>query len=228
MNDRNVRPQAAAVSARVCRAGDWIAWLSAAALAVIGVLWSGVVPAAEPPPADAAVLSQLRAGGLVIYLRHAATDVTGVPEGAEDLARCETQRNLSAEGRAQAQAIGEALQRLDVPVGAVLSSPFCRCRDTARLAFGRAEVDPDLHFAMDVSPADRERLTAALRRMLSTPPADGHNTVIIAHTANLREAAGLWPKPEGTAYVFRPLSDGRFEVLARMEAQQWTALAAAQ
>jgi len=81
---------------------------------------------------------------------------------------------------------------------------------------------------MDVSPADRERLTAALRRMLSTPPADGRNTVIVAHTANLREAAGLWPKPEGTAYVFRPLPDGRFEVLARMEAQQWAALATAQ
>jgi hypothetical protein len=49
--------------------------------------------------------------------------------------------------------------------------------------------------------------------------------VIISHTANLKEAAGIWPKPEGVAIVFRPRRDGSFEPIARVLPEDWPTLA---
>src|SRR5258706_14322846 len=81
------------------------------------------------------VLGELRKGGLVIYFRHGATDQTGANDETADLMKCETQRNLSAEGREQVTQIGKAFKALRIPVGTVTTSPFCRCKDTAKLAF---------------------------------------------------------------------------------------------
>jgi hypothetical protein len=61
--------------------------------------------------------------------------------------------------------------------------------------------------------------------MLATAPAKGSNAVIVSHTANLREAAGIWPKPEGVAYVFRPLPRGGFEAVARILPDEWGGVA---
>jgi len=165
------------------------------------------------------VLGELRKGGLVIFLRHAATEQSTREDA--DLSKCETQRNLSPEGREQAVRMGKAFRSLGIPVGTVVASPFCRCKDTAQLAFGRFSVEQDLYFALKTDAAETKRLADSLRRMLSTPPTGAMNTIIVAHTANLQEAAGLWPKPEGTAYVFRPLADGRFEALARIGPEEW-------
>jgi broad specificity phosphatase PhoE len=67
----------------------------------------------------------------------------GDPPGMR-LDDCATQRNLSAEGRAHARRIGEAFRKMQIPVGRVLSSPWCRCVETAKLAFGGAEVSEPL------------------------------------------------------------------------------------
>jgi phosphohistidine phosphatase SixA len=167
------------------------------------------------------VLGELRRGGLVIYFRHAATDQTGATDEASDLSRCETQRNLSAEGRAQAEGIGEAIKALGIPVGTVAASPFCRTRDTARLAFGRFTVSKDLYFVISTDAGETKRLADSLRRMLSTPPAKGTNSMLVSHSANLLEAAGIFAKPEGAAFVFRPLPDGKFEAVARILPEDW-------
>ena len=78
-----------------------------------------------------------------------------------DLRDCARQRNLNAEGRRQARAIGTALRRLDIPVGEVVTSPYCRTRDTARLAFGRLRSSTALLSADYLtSPSARERQPA--------------------------------------------------------------------
>ena len=59
---------------------------------------------------------------------------------------CRTQRNLSDEGRAHARQVGEAFRAQGVPVAQVLSSPWCRCLETARLAFG---VSPEVSTALN-------------------------------------------------------------------------------
>jgi phosphohistidine phosphatase SixA len=175
----------------------------------------------------AAVLPQLRGGGYVIYFRHGATDDAGRSDYEADLARCDTQRNLSAQGRAQAEQIGRALHALGVPVGPVISSPYCRCKETASLAFGRFQIDPDLYFEFNASPQERKRLADVLRHLLATRTPAGVNAVIIAHSANLREAAGIWPKPEAVAYVFLPLGNGRFKAVAKVLPGEWQSVASA-
>ena len=73
----------------------------------------------------------------------------------------------------------------------MVSSPFCRTLDTARLAFGRAEKSDALYFAIGASTADKAKAVAALRRMLSEPPPAGENRIIVSHTANLKDAAEI-------------------------------------
>src|SRR5215471_1783722 len=80
---------------------------------------------------DEALWTLLRAGGQVIMLRHAGTigmfgDFFGFR--VED---CSTQRNLTEAGREQARKIGEAFRAREIPIARVLSSPWCRCLDTA-------------------------------------------------------------------------------------------------
>jgi broad specificity phosphatase PhoE len=116
-------------------------------------------------PGLRSVLGELRRGGFVVYFRHAMTDQAGASDEEANLARCETQRNLSLEGREQAARIGQAFRALGIPVGVVTSSPFCRCKDSARLAFGQFTVSDHLHFAMGADADERKRLAEALRRM---------------------------------------------------------------
>jgi len=76
----------------------------------------------------------------VLYIRHSLTTPGfGDPPGFK-LEDCSTQRNLSDDGRAQARRMGKALKKRGVPIGEVLSSPWCRCVETAELAFGRAQT----------------------------------------------------------------------------------------
>jgi broad specificity phosphatase PhoE len=81
----------------------------------------------------------LRMPGSVVVVRHSyAPGSFDLPDAR--LEDCSTQRNLNADGRAQARRLGEAFRQHGIVVGRVLSSPRCRCLDTARLAFGRAET----------------------------------------------------------------------------------------
>ncbi|MFN2350157.1 MAG: histidine phosphatase family protein [Thioalkalivibrio sp.] len=170
------------------------------------------------------LLEQLRAGGLVIYWRHTITDRSRRDQDLSDMGRCEVQRVLSNAGKAQAQAIGEALAGLDVPVGEVITSPFCRNVESARLAFGRYEVNNDL-FNWPPAPAARKpQLIEALRTMLATPPTDPQtNTVLVGHNLNIRQATGLRIE-EGEMAVFRPLKTGGFQHLGNLTDRELEAL----
>jgi phosphohistidine phosphatase SixA len=180
--------------------------------------------AAALPGLTPAVLDGLRHGGYVIYFRHAES-APGASDEDAVMGRCDTQRNLSPTGRTQAVLIGRAVAALHIQIGDVWASPFCRTMDTARLAFGKATVDNNLYFMLAADSDETHRLASGLRTMLATPPAAGTNTVIVAHSANLREATGLWPKPEGAAYVFKPAPGGKFQAIARVAPEEWAAAA---
>lgn len=163
----------------------------------------------------------LRDGGQVMYLRHAATD-TSVDEGVpSDFSDCSTQRNLATAGRRQAVLLGEAVRQLALPVGDVLASPYCRTMDTARLAFGRARMDPRLLQAT-ADGAGRRRLDA-LRELLASPPTHA-NRMLVGHAANIEQVAGVL-LDEGEAAVFTPTSGGRFRLRGRIGAHAWARLA---
>ena len=94
------------------------------------------------------------------------------------------------------RAAGRAISALGIRVSKVVSSPYCRSLDTARLAFGRTDVSHDLRHTVAADQATAMQQAQVLRRMLATPPPEpGTNTVISGHTANLQEATGIWPKP---------------------------------
>ena len=178
------------------------------------------------------LLEALEGGGHVIYFRHAATDWRQRPreEGSgmqraslEDptlLRDCGSQRNLDREGREEALAIGEAIEARGIPVGAVLSSPFCRTVDHALLSFGRVEITGDVHYAgsFPEGAPERRALAERLRARLSEG-VEGANVVIIAHGNNFDEATGVMME-EGEAAVVRPSGEG-FEILGRLSPEEW-------
>ena len=189
---------------------------------------AAIADQATTSDADSQSLIQaLQSGGYLVYLRHAATDRSQSDLHPHRLNDCSTQRNLSEAGRAQAAAIGEAIRALNIPIGKVITSPFCRCKDTAQLAFGKSQVSADLSYGLGADATRTAHLSQALETMLSTPPLNGTNTVLVSHTANLKEATGLWPKPEGAAYIFRPIDGESYEYIGRLSPDAWPRLSAA-
>jgi hypothetical protein len=83
----------------------------------------------------------------------------------------------------------------------------------------------DLRFVIREDAAETARMAAVLRTILAHKPPQSSNIVVIAHTANLKEATGIWPKPEGGAYVFQPDGKGGFVPVGAMPPDVWIALA---
>lgn len=164
----------------------------------------------EPPQAPV-LRDMLKGGGYVIFFRHGTTPDYQEP-GPVDFSRCDAQRNLNALGRAQASAIGEAFRELGIPVGEVLASPFCRCTDTARIAFGRVAIDEAVRGDKDKS--------GHLRALFATPPPAGTNRVLVGHGS----AGGMIGDEflrEAEAMIVRPEGDGKFRLIARVRAESW-------
>ena len=180
----------------------------------------------EPPRLSAGELQKLipklRRGGYVIYLRHMSSDHSHEDKRPVNLNDCSSQRPLSQKGRQQASELGKAFRQLKLPIDKVISSPFCRCRDTARLAFGRFVISDSLYFAMGLTREGKEAKGKLVREMLATQPARGKNVVIVSHTANLQEAVGLWPNPEGVAYIFKPEANAQFNAIGKVNPETWS------
>ena len=154
------------------------------------------------------------AGGCVLLVRHAQTEPgVGDPPGMR-LDDCATQRNLSAQGRVQAQRLGTLLRDAGVSVGPVRSSRWCRCQDTARLAFERVEPWPALDSFFDDRTTESAR-TAELRRWALAFEGPGH-AVLVTHQVNVTALTGEWVGM-GEALVLRP-ERGALRILGRFEA----------
>ncbi len=193
-----------------------------AALAVVVVAGCGG-GSGERRDGPLEVLERLREGGYVVFLRHAATDHSERDRLGVPLTDCAGQRNLTDAGREQARELGRAWRALAIPVGDVLSSGYCRTRETAELAFGRATIVPALTGIPTEQVGTYAGRVRALRRLLGTRPDAGENVVVVGHIANL-EAATEVELEEGDAAVFEPHGDGRFRLLARVPASVWPQL----
>ena len=186
----------------------WRAGLACAVLALA---------AARPAAADGdALWTLLRAGGQVIMLRHAGTDGTpGDPPGAR-FDDCATQRNLTAKGREQARKIGEALRAREIPIGRVLSSPWCRCLETARLAFGKAESSTplsNLYGRPDASVPQVRQLEALIGAW--RPEGEGGNLVLVSHGSTILALTGVSLAP-AEMVVVTPRPGEKFTVAGRL------------
>jgi broad specificity phosphatase PhoE len=152
------------------------AFLAGAAVAAVPAAW-----AAEP---DA--WRRLREGTYVILIRHASTvPGLGDPAGYR-LDDCSTQRNLSEEGRAESRRIGERFRSERVRVARVYTSPWCRCRETAMIAFGQAEDWEPLSSIFDYPHREAEYTERVKKRIggyARRPPAG--NVVMVTHNVNI-------------------------------------------
>jgi broad specificity phosphatase PhoE len=192
-------------------------------LTLLLILFAAPATAQDNLLSGKALADALRAGGYVIYFRHARTDWSQRDEKSEDLNDCKLQRNLSAEGRADSKLIGEGVKAVGLPLGRVVSSPYCRCREHAEIAFGRVETLEEIAQFLG-QPEHRDRRTAALRRLLNEKPAQG-NTVIVGHQASLRAAVGI-ALDEGEAIIFRQGAELPI-MIGRIKPGGWAALAQA-
>ncbi|MEM9251363.1 MAG: histidine phosphatase family protein [Planctomycetota bacterium] len=206
-------------------------------LAVLGVVPALAQDATDPdagltdPLDGAALVSALRRGGLVVYFRHAQTEKDYADQINADPNDGSTQRVLSEEGWHQAKAIGASWRRLGLPVGEVISSQYFRAWQTADLAFGRYTKNAALNFepAEEYTDEQFDAMRARTQPMLSAPVYVGVNRVIVGHDDPFEASTGIYPEPQGVAYVIRPLGkDGGpgegFELLARLEAGDWAEL----
>jgi broad specificity phosphatase PhoE len=179
------------------------------------------------PAQNSELSAALRQGGFVIYFRHADTGAAVPDPPGMDLSRCETQRNLGDKGRAEAVEFGRQFKRLGIPVGAVRSSRFCRCWQTAQLAFGRYELDPLLTGVPRGPEHEAARRAASdhLRKVLATVPPRGENTVLVSHGFNLIDLEGLYLSTQGEAAIYRPDGSGGYQLVARVRPDEWAAWA---
>jgi hypothetical protein len=170
-----------------------------------------------------ALLAVLRRGGYILYFRHTATDFGQSDERMTGFEACETQRNLTDAGRADARVIGATLRELRIPIGTVLASPYCRTLETAQLMFGRAAATPEVRGG-PAQPESPGRY-AALRELLATPVPSGSNVAIASHGNPYRAVAGGDYLAEGEAAVIEPLGAAGFRVVARVRKDGWKELA---
>jgi phosphohistidine phosphatase SixA len=204
----------------------WIAWCLGVGFAASLAFAAG----GEPDPAvalsGAELVQALQGGGFVIYFRHADTGTPSAEGSAVDLERCETQRNLNDHGRNEARSIGAEFSRLRIPVGEILTSEYCRCWQTAELAFGRYRR---LGILTGVSrnpeaAVKRSQAAAGLRVLLATRPRAGTNTVLISHGYNLFDLEQFLLGTQGEAAIYSPDGHGGYALVARLVPAQWTGL----
>jgi phosphohistidine phosphatase SixA len=159
--------------------------------------WLASVPGlagAQPAPnaSRAQLLAVWRQSGGVLLIRHAATESgLGDPPGFV-IGQCRTQRNLSDEGRQASRALGAWLQAQNFKPDAVRSSQWCRCQDTARLAFGAYEDWPALNSTF-AGQGDSAAQQQALRERLSALPA-GRTEVWVTHQVIMTALTGAYPE----------------------------------
>lgn len=141
------------------------------------------------PAAFADAWAELAKPGTIVLFRHATAPGVGDPEQFK-LGDCSTQRNLDSRGREEARRIGEQFRERKVPVGAVLTSQWCRTRETAKLAFDahgpRDEPAFNSFFGQDM--ARREAQTAQAREILRNWKGPGV-LVVVTHQVNIQALA---------------------------------------
>lgn len=185
-------------------------------LILLGLLGLAMARPALAVEADRERLwSLLAVPGHVLLMRHADAPGTGDPANFR-IGDCATQRNLGERGRAQARQLGAEFRRRAIPVGVVLTSQWCRARETAELmAIGPVEDEPAALNSFFGRPGERDAATAALRRRLAGLPAGAATVVMVTHQVNITALTGVFPA-SGEMVVLKRGDGGAFSTVGRL------------
>jgi phosphohistidine phosphatase SixA len=177
--------------------------------------WLAMVALPGAALASEQIWALLKSGGHAVLMRHAVTTPgAGDPPGMR-LDDCRSQRNLTDEGRRHARQIGEAFRARGIAIERVLTSPWCRCRETAQLAFGAAEVSPALG-NLYCRPEQRAPQVRELTAIV-TEPRRGSNLVLVSHGSTIAALTGVSLDP-AEMLVVTSQGAGRFTVNGRFTA----------
>lgn len=163
---------------------------------------------------EARLWAQVRSGEAFVILRHALAPGYGDPDGFR-VDDCATQRNLSDEGRAQARRIGRRFRDNGIATARVLTSQWCRCRETAELLdLGPvSELEPLNSFFENREAGPVQ--TAQLEDWLREQPPGGTPIVLVTHQVNITALTGIVPQSGGMV-VARLERWGRIAVLGEL------------
>lgn len=213
------------------RANVWRALLDEAVargdLAPLIARASGVAAGQASAGNDAALVQALRAGGLVLVMRHASSPQEAPAPGAANPDNTNQERQLDEAGRQGATAVGDALRALRIPIGRVLASPTYRVQETMRYAklAGVTAVEELGDNAQGMAKVS-EAQAAWLRTQTRTAPPSG-NLLLVTHQPNFTlafpDAGGI---AEGEIVVFRPDGRGGSAVVGRIRVADWARLRA--
>src|SRR5580700_6231235 len=180
----------------------------------------GIAVRGQASTDDKDIAQALRAGGLVIVVRHGATFPDQADTDPLNFENIAAQRNLNDKGKALAKAFGDALRQAGVPIGKVYTSKYNRAYETAVIAgFQDIEKTTDLtEGGLIVSPNENSRRAEVFRKMLAVAPKDHTNTILITHQPNIVAALGKdwFDVKEGETSIFRP-TDGGYKLVARIQ-----------
>lgn len=196
------------------------------------LLFALILPLASlaqaPPPAPTpviaaagklegdALLTALRAGGLVLYVRHAK-------QGKPPSGSC-TGPGLTEEGEAQSRKLGDAVKALAIPLGAVRASPTCRAIESVRfMGLGREpEITDDLNpgALRKVDGVDKP----ARHFLFAETPKPGTNTLLMAHVQGSTNPAEAIQFELGEVIAYRPDGKGGSTPVARIRLEDWDGL----
>jgi len=181
------------------------------ALALVSVLRPAPTGAAEP------LWALLQAGGQAVFIRHAIT-TPGVGDPASmRLDDCASQRNLTDAGRAHARRVGDAFRARGIVVDRVLTSPWCRCIETARLAWRPARLSAEVWAPLGNLFGRSERQAEQVREMRARVSGwrGAGNLVLVSHGSTIAALTAVSPAPAEMVIV-TPQGDGRFTVAGRL------------
>lgn len=159
---------------------------------------------------EAALWQALASPGHVALLRHAIAPGVGDPSEFA-LGDCARQRNLSSEGRRQAQRIGARFRKNGLEAARIFSSQWCRCLETARLLGLGAVTELPVLNSFFQRPERGNRQTRALEAWLADQDLDGP-LVLVTHQVNITALTGVNPA-SGELVVIRRSKDGKISTL---------------
>jgi broad specificity phosphatase PhoE len=181
-------------------------------------IWLALLIIAAPAWADDALWALLQKGGQVVLVRHGLTTPgVGDPPGFRR-GESSTQRNHVEDGRREAERLGAALRAHKVPVARVVSSPWCRCIETARIAFGSEPALDDALSNLFGDASNRDKQIAGFRKLVANAPKQG-NLFLVTHGSTTAAFTGI---NQGTAQmvIVTPEGGERYRVAGRLAASQ--------
>tara|TARA_A100001011_G_scaffold395877_1_gene492136 strand:- start:1148 stop:1705 length:558 start_codon:yes stop_codon:yes gene_type:complete len=151
-------------------------------------------------------------GNKVIFIRHSLAPGGGDPPGFE-INNCKTQRNLNQTGVDQSIAIGKLFKEKKIPIDQVLSSQWCRCKDTAKYAFGNyieySALNSTFQFPFN---KNEEKQLKEIKQFVKKWNGKGKNLIFVTHYSIISAVTGSLPR-SGEIVI----TDKSFKILSTIE-----------